>query len=429
MRRANETEVLVVGAGPVGLLTALELANEGVRAIIIDKEERTATHSYACVLHPAVLQLLERLGLMDEIRSSGHFIERAALYEGASRRAEIKFSDLTGNFHYALALPQSVLEQILERRLREMNNRVLWNHRLTDLHFERDHVVAHVDKLTQSAKGYMAADWDWVVQKRLEITAAYVVGADGHDSIVRSRLGIDYELLGSPEQFAVMEFSVEQEPGAEVRIALRDATTNVLWPLPGRRCRWTFQLVKTIDAGDFPLKDREIMQIPNEKAEAQMKLTVDRLSQSRAPWFKDAVKNIEWAARVRFEHRLAKQFGSDRTWLVGDAAHQTNPIGAQSMNEGLLEAEALASALKRILQDGESHQLLEDYNHDHRTKWERMLDKNERLRVNNTLKLWPKERARKIVCCLPGSREHFAQMVAQLGFEFEPVEATGVPAK
>ncbi len=429
MRRANETEVLVVGAGPVGLLTALALANEGVRAIIIDKEERTATHSYACVLHPAALQLLERLGLMNEIRSSGHLIDRAAFYEGPTRRAEINFSELTGHFHYALALPQNVLEQILERRLREMNNRVLWNHRLADLKFEQDHVVAHVDKLTQTAKGYMAADWDWTVQKRLEITAPYVVGADGHDSIVRSRLGIDYELLGSPEQFAVMEFSVEQDPGAEVRIALQDATANVLWPLPGRRCRWSFQLVKTIDAGDFPLKDREIMQIPNEKAAAQMKLTLDRLTQSPAPWFKDAVKNIEWAARVRFEHRLAKQFGSDRTWLVGDAAHQTSPIGGQSMNEGLLEGDALARALKGILHDGESRQLLDDYNHDHRTKWERMLDKYERLRVNTASKLWPRERARKIIGCLPGSREHFAEMVSQLGYDFEPVEASNVPAK
>jgi 2-polyprenyl-6-methoxyphenol hydroxylase-like FAD-dependent oxidoreductase len=114
MSRTDETEVLVVGAGPVGMLTALLLAKEGIHVKIIDKEERTAARSYACVLHPATLQLLDRIGLMKDIRPLGQVIDQVAFYEGQTRRAEIKFSELSGDFRYALALPQGVLEQALE---------------------------------------------------------------------------------------------------------------------------------------------------------------------------------------------------------------------------------------------------------------------------------------------------------------------------
>jgi 2-polyprenyl-6-methoxyphenol hydroxylase-like FAD-dependent oxidoreductase len=422
--RVSETEVLVVGAGPVGLLTALALAHEGIHATIIDKEARTTTHSYACVLHPATLQVLDRLGLMNEIRPAGHLIDCAAFYDGKSRRAEIKFSELSGAYRYALAVPQNTLEQTLERQLRKMENEVLWNHRLADLEFEQEHVTARIDELAQTAKGYMVADWDWTVRRRSELSAAFVVGADGHDSMARSRLGIDYDLTGgSPERFAIFEFNVGHEPGAEVQIAIDNATTNVLWPLPGQRCRWTFQLVKTPGAGEFPVKDRETWWIEDAEAGDLMKRTVERLARNRAPWFKETVKSIEWASQVRFEHRLAKRFGRHRVWLAGDAVHQTSPVGAQSMNEGLLEAEALASALKKILCGGESRQLLEEYNRDQTKKWECMLDTGGRLRANTSSNLWLREHAKRILCCLPGSREHLTEMMAQLGYEFEPVEA------
>src|SRR5579871_2979666 len=105
MSRKDETEVLVVGAGPAGMLTALVLAGEGIRVKIIDKECRTATHSYACVLHPGTLQALEHVGLAEEITSLGRPIETVAFYEGESRQAEIRLSKLAGNFPYALVLP------------------------------------------------------------------------------------------------------------------------------------------------------------------------------------------------------------------------------------------------------------------------------------------------------------------------------------
>src|ERR1041384_6883851 len=90
MHGEQNTEVLIVGAGPTGLLTALILAHAGIQVNIIDKEERSAARSYACALHPRALKLLDGFGLIDELLANGRRIETLGFYDGAARRAEIK---------------------------------------------------------------------------------------------------------------------------------------------------------------------------------------------------------------------------------------------------------------------------------------------------------------------------------------------------
>ena len=110
MSRQNHTEVLVVGAGPVGMLTALLLAESGIRVKIIDQESRTATHSYACALHPHTLKLLGQAGLAADVQKLGHPVDAIAFYEGKVRRAELKLSELLVGSPGVVVLPQSALE-------------------------------------------------------------------------------------------------------------------------------------------------------------------------------------------------------------------------------------------------------------------------------------------------------------------------------
>src|SRR5690242_1194527 len=102
MLREEATEVLVVGAGPVGMLTALLLARRGVKVRIIDREWRTATRTYACALHPRTLKLLAPLGLSRELVAVGREIARAGFYQGDSCRAEVKLSRLPTEYPFAL---------------------------------------------------------------------------------------------------------------------------------------------------------------------------------------------------------------------------------------------------------------------------------------------------------------------------------------
>src|SRR5437773_9024112 len=145
--REGQTEVLVVGAGPVGLWLALSLAEAGVQVSIIDRESRITARNYACALHPFTLKLLNRLGLATAAIERGSRVEKLAFYEGQSRRAEVDLSKLPGDFPFVLILPQSTLESLLEQRLRQAGVGVQWNHRFDALAEEQEQVYATVEEL------------------------------------------------------------------------------------------------------------------------------------------------------------------------------------------------------------------------------------------------------------------------------------------
>src|SRR5206468_12569090 len=128
----------------------------------------------------------------------------------------------------------------------------------------------------------------------------------------------------------------------EIRVVLDETTTNVLWPLGENRFRWTFQLSRPEAGADFPDKERRAVRLEQPIIDERIRQCVERVAHHRAPWFTAAVKKITWCTEVAFQHRLAMSFGRNRCWLAGDAAHQTGPVGVQSMNAGFREAGHLA---------------------------------------------------------------------------------------
>ena len=130
MSNIDQTEVLVTGAGPVGMLTALLLTQNGIKTRIIDQESRTAGHSYSCALHSRSIQLLHQAGIAADAIEFGRRIDSVGFYEGHQRRAEVKLSELPVEFPFALVLEQSALENLLEQKLRQAEVRINWDHRL-----------------------------------------------------------------------------------------------------------------------------------------------------------------------------------------------------------------------------------------------------------------------------------------------------------
>jgi len=414
MARNTQTEVLVVGAGPVGLLTALSLAQADVSVKIIDEEERTATHSYACALHPGSLTLLERLGLLPEALELGHRIEKVAFYEGKSRRAEIELSRLGGDYPFVLVLPQSTLEDLLERSLAKSGVRIDWKHHLTDLRIQGNTVSAMVDKLYETVTGYIVPHWEWVVKERQQIDAALLVGADGHNSLVRQRLGIEYERLHGPEVFVVYEFESDAPLANEMRVVVQEKTTDVLWPLSERRCRWSFQLNQTEEFIEFPRKDRMAVKMDDRAMDEQFRKHVRKLVERRAPWFESSIQAFDWFTMVQFEHRLANRFGQANCWLAGDAAHQTGPVGMQSINVGLNEAAELAEVFRKILREKASLSLLESYNRTSRNEWQQLLGVAGGLVATAKTNPWVKQYSERILPCIPASGPDLIKLLDQL---------------
>src|SRR5262245_2516487 len=160
-----EPEVLVVGAGPVGLAAALFLQQRGVRVEIIDMHARTSQHSYALAIHPGTLRLLEEAGIAEGLVAAGRKLTRVAYYEGGERRAEIDYGALASKHPYFLVLRQSLLERAAEVALQQKKMKVLWGHRLQALEVQGAGVAAEVAKLDQVATGYPVARSEWVVLK------------------------------------------------------------------------------------------------------------------------------------------------------------------------------------------------------------------------------------------------------------------------
>jgi 2-polyprenyl-6-methoxyphenol hydroxylase-like FAD-dependent oxidoreductase len=238
MFRHPDPEVLVVGAGPVGLVTALFLQEYGVRVEIIDMHRRTTQHSYALAIHPRTLRILDDLGLSEGLIAAGRKLTKVAYYEGRQRRAEIDYSALSSKHPYLLVVRQSLLERAAEQALRRKKVKVLWNHRLQSLTVDGGAPRAEVVKLDQVASGYPVAGSEWVVVRSMTIRPRYVIGADGYDSAVRRMSGIEMETHGAGQIFSVYEIEATGELPSEARVIFDSDLTSVYWPLEEGRCRW-----------------------------------------------------------------------------------------------------------------------------------------------------------------------------------------------
>lgn len=414
--RTQRTEVLVIGAGPVGLFSALQLTNADIDVTIIDRESGPAAHSYACVLHQSTLALLDQHGLIDEAIEVGQRIDTLGFYDEATRRAELRLSELHAAFPFLLVVPQSWLEEALERKLAEQGVDVRWNHRLDSLEPGPDEERAIIEQFGSTALGYVVPHWEQVVQKRFPIESSFIIAADGPESTARSCMNIDFETFGKPASFLIYEFETDRPLENEARIVMGPDSTDALWPLSETRCRWTFEMLP-VNPHEFPPKDRESFVFTECDTDDNIRLCAQQAIRIRAPWFNNGVKEIIWRAPVDFQRHLVRSFGHNGRWLVGDAAHQTLPHTSQSMNAGLHEAKMLTDAIHRILRQNASTSLLDVYAEHTRETWKQLLDP-ETLTSHAAVDPWIARHSKNILSCLPATGDDLVRAAEQLHLQF-----------
>ena len=411
---AKHVDLLVVGAGPVGLLTATALADRGLEVALIDEDWRSAVHSYAALLHPRTLALLERFGLGGELTGLGQRIDTVAFYEDEERRAELSYAALGGNRGCALALPQSALEEVLAAGLARRGIGVAWNHRLAAFEVKNGTVRAWVDRLERVSGGYALAGTSRVVGASTTIGARCLIGADGHRSTVRRILGVPFEERAPGVVVGAFELAGPAVPH-EVRVVVGEDGLGTLWPLPGDRCRWGFELpaepaaVARASALRAPvLLGRRAWLVVRPEALAL-------LLARRAPWFRSEVTELSWSVAVRFERRLADPVGRDPVWLVGDAAHTTVPFGAWSMNCGLHEAAELAERLADALTGGRRADVQDDWAERLAARWQTLLAPGSGFGAGAAAGPWVRRHGARIPECVPATGEDLERLLAQIG--------------
>lgn len=414
MFHRHEADVLVAGAGPVGLFAALTLARRGVKVRVFEEAWREATRSYGLVLHPESLRLFEAADLLGLLLERGRRVDSLALYDGAERRRELRFQGPGGAPGFLLVVPQNELETVLVEALQRAGVKVSWNHRVARLSEEPGWSIAEVEKLDKVSTGYAVAGTEWVIDAIQREKSRYVIGADGHNSMIRRALGIDFESVGPAELFAVFELETREPSDQEVRVILNADDSNVLWPLPGNRWRFSFRVPNDSEGDLVRKKSRLWMQIGDESFEHLDADVLERLIRTRAPWFTAEVTKLHWSVMVRFEKRLAARFGRDRGWLAGDAAHLAAPIGVQSLNRGLREGHDLAEVLVEVIKSSAPPDTLEEYGRRHREEWRGVLGLDGRCPLLDSADAWVRGRAAAIWSALPASGEALGRLIEQL---------------
>lgn len=394
MFRHPDPEVLVVGAGPVGLAAALFLRQHGVRVEIVDMNQRTTQHSYALAIHPRTLRVLDEARLTGALTAAGRKLTKVAYYQGREKRAELDYSSLPSKHPYLLVIRQSLLEKTAEEALRRNDLNVLWNHRLQALD-SFDTPRAEVAKLDQVATGYPVARTESLVVRSETIRPAFVVGADGYDSAVRRMAGIEMENFGAGQVFSVYEVEATGELPNDVRIMLDPDLTSVYWPLEDGRCRWGFQ-IQSADAHDPSIR------------------RLEQFVASRAPWCTARPTQVYWSTLAVFEPRVAGSFGRGGVCLAGDAAHQAGPVAVHSMNSGLVEARELAARIARTVREGQPSSLAE-YAAETQAAWRELLGAGREVRALPDATPWVRDARTRIVASLPASGEDVEPLLTQIG--------------
>ncbi len=321
--------ILIVGAGPTGLVLALWLTKMGLAVRIIDRLDYPGTSSRALALHARTLELYRQLDLAEEVMARGHQVSAANLWVKGRKERRIVPRPVGHNltpYPSLRVFPQDEHEELLIARLRALRVEVERTTELLDFHEEGDHVVA---RLT-TPKG------------EEDVEASYLMGADGARSTVRRLLGVSFSGGTYPQVFYVADVEAKGPAmDGELHADLDWEDPLGVFPLkePGRA-----RLIGTVR--DRPGVETLTFADVAERATRHMKIEVTR---------------VNWFSVYRVHKRVAEHFRKGRAFLLGDSAHIHSPAGGQGMNTGIGDAINLAWKVAAVVKGKAGDALLDTY--------------------------------------------------------------------
>ena len=386
----SRTQILVVGAGPVGLLAALRLREQGIDVRVIDQQSEHAAHTFPVVLHPQSMRLLNDLGLSAALFWRGRPVTRLAVYTEYERRAVLDLPKVKGVAPGLLTLPQDVLRQTLTNALMRVGVPIEWNTRLAMLAQDERSVWGRLVEHQAARSPLREASRP----SSDTFDADYVIGADGYDSTVREALTIPLHQHGSLASYAFFD-ALTPRAGAEAQLSISEDFANAVYPLQDGAARFSFQMARSLNRGP----DAELLR---------------ELLVSRLPWFAADIGRCLWGGVAEFRSALAESFGRGRVWLAGEAAHLTGPLGVQSLNVGLDEANELAGRMADALRHPTRVDFGPDYDARRSLQWRELLGVDERAALSARSPEWARRHLHRLVACLPASEADLDELLEQL---------------
>jgi 2-polyprenyl-6-methoxyphenol hydroxylase-like FAD-dependent oxidoreductase len=339
----TRTEVLIVGAGPVGMVLACELLQQGIDFRIVDAENRARDidpHSRGILVWPRSMEILRGIGVADRLVQTGHRSPSVHYYSEGKLRGSARLDRHPDSpYPFVLTLPQRDTERVLRERVTELGGTIEHEVRLVDLDNSGARPVAtlrHPDGTTEL------------------VTAEYLVGVDGPASTVRTLLDIRFDGDPIDVTYAIGDAPVTGDVPAEAQYYYCRTGVVALVPLRGGHYRI---------AANIPHRGEDE---PNPPAELLERIIKERAGRDVR------VGEPDWTRSFRPRLGLAEKYRAGRCLLAGDAAHVISPAGGQGMNVGLQDAVNLGWKLGGVLRGRLDKSIMDTYEPERAVAAERM---------------------------------------------------------
>jgi 2-polyprenyl-6-methoxyphenol hydroxylase-like FAD-dependent oxidoreductase len=331
----KQLPVLIIGAGPTGLMMACELERYAIPFRIIDKKSEPTQGSNATWIQSRTLEIFELAGINDSFLRKGHKCEAINLYAHGKPLITIPLTQLHSAYPFILMLPQSETERLLGEKLKKSNITVERSLELIDVTHTKEGVVSTI-KLPNGDTETITSDW--------------LIACDGANSIVREKCHISFPGEDVPEQFMVADAKMSSFlPANEIHaffdkgtIFPEKGTLFSAFPLGSKQYRLSANLYMESPRRFFT--EREVREVVAERTYGNY-----------------VVDSVSWISPFWIHSKMAEKMQEGSIFLAGDAAHIHSPAGGQGMNAGIQDAFNLAWKLAFVIKKKASAALLNSY--------------------------------------------------------------------
>jgi 2-polyprenyl-6-methoxyphenol hydroxylase-like FAD-dependent oxidoreductase len=324
MSKNNLKPLLVVGAGPTGLVAAIELARRGIPFHLIDRRPEPVRWSQAIFIKSRTLEILAALGLRDQFYALGQIVRRVEVYSNEVNKASYEFDNLATPFPHILSIPEEQTIRILTAELERLGGAVERGVEFAGLSQDEQQVRA---KLRSRQRGAHVLD------------ASVVIGADGYHSTVRDAIAGEFDGRDYPELWGVFDTGLSNWSHDRDTVCAQLAVPIVV-PFPMGKARWRIYFWIETSDGDVLSRVVERLRVVSPD--------VDLMNPGEPQFFHS-------------HSRLARKFRTGRVFLAGDAAHASNPIEGHGMNAGIQDAYNLGWKLAALASGEATEDLMESY--------------------------------------------------------------------
>jgi 2-polyprenyl-6-methoxyphenol hydroxylase-like FAD-dependent oxidoreductase len=392
----QHTSVLIVGAGPSGLMMAAQLLRNGVQPVIIDIKQGPTNQSKALAVQARSLEIYRQLGVIDKVLSGGKQAGGLSFNMDGGQLAGIALKDLGDTktlFPFIHLYQQSKNERTLLEYLTTACCPVYWETTLTGLKQNNGAVEA-----TLQNGNYIHT-----------LTCDYVIGADGAHSAVRKQLGIPFTGDTYQHKFSLAVKLASTMPGDVVNLFLAKKGFAGFFPMPEER---SFRIVASLPDG---LETKEDLNIDDILPE------LENITKAGVE-----IEQVNWFTIYKLHHRMAERFSEGGCFLIGDAAHIHSPVGGQGMNTGLQDAYNLGWKLAGVVNRQIKESVLDSYAEERMPVAKELLNTTDRVFnlissrswASGLLKRYVVPNALKFIWKSEKMRKYFFRQVSQTGINY-----------